>query len=89
MSQIRVSPAQLYAAADRFRGSAQRVRSIVRRMRAALEGTTWQGVSRNRFGGRFAEWEEEAERTAAAMEELANELAYVAWSFEQADRASW
>ncbi len=89
MSQIRVSPAQLYAAADRFRRSAQQVRSVVQRMRAALEMTTWQGVSRNRFGGRFAEWEEEAERIATALEEMASELAHVARSFEQADHVSW
>ncbi len=89
MSQIQVSPSWLYATADRFRGSAHQVRMIVRQMRAALEGTTWQGVSRNRFGDRFSEWAEEAERTASALEEMAGELVRVARAFEEADRASW
>ncbi|MGB9890885.1 MAG: WXG100 family type VII secretion target, partial [Anaerolineae bacterium] len=60
MTRIHVSPAQLYAAAHRFRASAHEVRSAARQMRAALEAAPWQGVARNRFGDRFREWEAEA-----------------------------
>ncbi|MCS7283704.1 MAG: WXG100 family type VII secretion target [Anaerolineae bacterium] len=88
MYRIQVSPAQLYAAAARFREAAHRVRQTARRMRNALEGTTWRGVSRTRFGDRLREWEWEAERTASALESVAESLVTAARAFEEADRRS-
>lgn len=88
MYRIQASPAQLYAAADRFREAAYQVRQIVRQMRNALERTTWRGVSRNRFGDRLWEWEREAERTASALEDVASDLVAAARALEEADRRS-
>lgn len=86
MHWIRVSPAQLYAAAGRFQEAAHQVRRAARQMRRALEGTTWRGVARNRFGDRFQEWEWQAERTADALEAIAADLVTAARAFEEADR---
>lgn len=86
MHWIRVSPAQLYAAAGRFQEAAHQVRQAARRMRSALEGTTWQGIARNRFGDRFQDWEWQAERTADALEAVAADLVATARAFEEADR---
>lgn len=86
MYWIRVSPAQLYAAAARFRESAHQVRRATRRMRYALEGTTWRGVARNRFGDRLQDWEWEAERIADELEAVAADLSAAARAFEETDR---
>lgn len=85
MPNIRISPEQVRAVARRFRSESDNCRSMLHRMNSQVNSFQWEGMAKRRFMDEYQQWQAKMGQLINMLNNIAQQLDYIAVKFAQAD----